>query len=49
MDQMGFFEVFPNMNTESDLSTALSDATITKVSTGRSKDDIRIYLSLIHI
>ena len=45
MDQMGFFEVFPNMNTESDLSTALSDATITKVSTGRSKDDIRIYVT----
>ncbi len=45
MDQMGFFEVFPNMNTESDMETALSDATITKVSTGRSKDDIRIYVT----
>ena len=45
MDQMGFYEVFPNMNAESDLSTALSDATVTKVSTGRSKDDIRIYVT----
>ena len=35
MDQMGFYEVFPNMNTEKDLSNALSDATVTKVSTGR--------------
>ncbi|SCZ78405.1 PolC-type DNA polymerase III [Pseudobutyrivibrio xylanivorans] len=45
MDQMGFYEVFPNMNAESDLSNALSDATVTKVSTGRSKDDIRIYVT----
>ena len=45
MDQMGFYEVFPNMNAENDLSTALSDATVTKVSTGRSKDDIRIYVT----
>ncbi|MCR5197116.1 MAG: PolC-type DNA polymerase III [Pseudobutyrivibrio sp.] len=45
MDQMGFFEVFPNMNTEKDLASALSDATVTKVSTGRSKDDIRIYVT----
>ncbi|SHI84253.1 PolC-type DNA polymerase III [Pseudobutyrivibrio xylanivorans] len=45
MDQMGFYEVFPNMNADNDLSTALSDATITKVSTGRSKDDIRIYVT----
>ena len=45
MDQMGFFEVFPNMNAEHDLATALSDATVTKVSTGRSKDDIRIYVT----
>ncbi|SDB10772.1 DNA polymerase-3 subunit alpha [Pseudobutyrivibrio sp. YE44] len=45
MDQMGFFEVFPNMNAENDLETALSDATVTKVSTGRSKDDIRIYVT----
>ena len=45
MDQMGFYEVFPNMNAENDLSTALSDATVTKVSTGRSKDDIRIYIT----
>ena len=45
MDEMGFFEVFPNMNTEKDLITALSDATVTKVSTGRTKDDIRIYVT----
>ncbi|QFJ55518.1 PolC-type DNA polymerase III [Pseudobutyrivibrio xylanivorans] len=45
MDQMGFYEVFPNMNAENDLATALSDATVTKVSTGRSKDDIRIYVT----
>ncbi len=45
MDQMGFYEVFPNMNTESDLSAALTDATVKKVSTGRSKDDIRIYVT----
>ncbi len=45
MDQMGFFEVFPNMNAESDLTTALSDATITKVATGHSKDDLRIYVT----
>ncbi|MBO6129390.1 MAG: PolC-type DNA polymerase III [Pseudobutyrivibrio sp.] len=45
MDQMGFYEVFPNMNTEKDLSNALSDATVTKVSTGRSKEDLRIYVT----
>ena len=45
MDQMSFFEVFPNMDAENDLESALSDATVTKVSTGRSKDDIRIYVT----
>ena len=45
MDQMSFYEVFPNMEAGNDLDTALSDATVTKVSTGRSKDDIRIYVT----
>ncbi len=45
MDQMGFYEVFPNMNTESDLDVVLSDATVTKVATGRSKDDLRVYIT----
>ncbi len=45
MDQMGFYEVFPNMNTEIDLENVLSDATVTKVATGRSKDDLRVYIT----
>ena len=45
MDQMSFYEVFPNMEAGSDLDAALSDATVTKVSTGRSRDDIRIYVT----
>ena len=45
MDQMSFYDVFPNMQAGNDLETALSDATVTKVSTGRSKDDIRIYVT----
>ncbi len=45
MDQMSFFDVFPNMQAENDLESALGDATVTKVSTGRSKDDIRIYVT----
>ena len=34
MDQMSFYDVFPNMDAENDLEAALSDATVTKVSTG---------------
>ena len=45
MDQMSFYDVFPNMDAENDLEAALSDATVTKVSTGRNKDDIRIYVT----
>ena len=45
MDQMSFYEVFPNMEAGSDLDMVLSDATVTKVSTGRNKDDIRIYVT----
>ena len=45
MDQMNFFEVFPNIQAENDLESALNDATINKVSTGLNKDDIRIYVT----
>ncbi len=45
MDQMGFYEVFPNMNAESDLENVLNEAMVKKVSTGRSKDDLRIYVT----
>ncbi len=45
MDAMSFYEVFPDMHTESDMDGVLSDAVISKVCTGKSKDDIRIYLT----
>ncbi|MCR4694248.1 MAG: PolC-type DNA polymerase III [Pseudobutyrivibrio sp.] len=45
MDQMGFYQVFPQMDAESDLANVLSDATVTKVATGHSKDDLRIYVT----
>lgn len=45
MDTMGFYEVFPNIQTDSDLDAVLTDATITKVSTSKAKDDIRIYVT----
>lgn len=45
MKIMGFYQVFPNMQTESDMEGVLSDATVNKVATGRNADDIRVYVT----
>ncbi len=39
-----FFELFPNIQLDQDLSHALSDGTVEKVSTNGARDTIRIYL-----
>ena len=45
MEQKGFYEVFPTVHMESDMDGVLKDAAITRVSTGASRDDIRIYMT----
>ena len=39
-----FFEVFPTLEVEPDLRSLLSEVLVTKVSTNRTKDHLRIYL-----
>ncbi len=40
-----FFDVFPNLNIDNELDNILSETEISKVCTGVSRDDIRIYMT----
>ena len=39
-----FFEVFPQLKLDTDLHGMLDDATVSKVSTTRQRNSLRIYL-----
>ena len=41
----GFFEVFPQLKLNAEMSGMLGDATVSKVSTTRQKNALRIYLT----